>query len=165
MDSTAITQIESYLEFFSSIWWLRGQTDSIGKSIPLGHHRSVITSNGTRDRASSACYAQKWYFGQVPSPLCGLCHQMTCPPRGGGADNSWSFLEMSVLRSLHVPFPPIFAHVWRAWGKQTAGSSSICFVFSVLNFIPKNKIASSCGNTTAGICWKVLLSKKETARW
>ena len=77
------------------------------------------------------------------------------------ADNFRPLLEISVLHPQHVPsFPPCFMHVWSEWSKWTIGSSSICFVFSVLNFILKNKIAASCGNTTAGIRWKVLLEKR-----
>lgn len=70
----------------------------------------------------------------------------------------WALLQISAWRFSHIPyFSPTSVPECRGWGKRTVGNSSIGFVFSVLNFTLKNKIASSRGGKTSGIRWKVLL--------
>lgn len=63
------------------------------------------------------------------------------------ADNSWLICRFQFC----IPsFSPFFACMWRGWSKMTFGNSPICFVFSVLNFLLKNKIASSWGKQNSG---------------
>ena len=88
------------------------------------------------------------------------CHQARCPSGLTICDPFWRF--QFYIPGTFLLFLPSSRTCEENGGKWTIGSSSFCFVFSVLNFILKNKVLASCGNTTAGILWKVLLSKKET---
>lgn len=111
-----------------------GRRRLCGKSTSLrSHHR-----RGDKARASPPA-ATESPPGQVSLPLCAMMSS-------GAALTILALVQISVLRfscTFLIFLPPSSVPGGRGWGKRTTGSSSIGFVFSVMNFTLKNKRASS----------------------
>lgn len=143
-DSTETVQTESFLfVFLIHLVMKRAEGYCVGRT-PVW----VATMVWGQGQGFYPCCTPRRRLGQVSLPLCGMMS-------AGEVSYCWPLgplcrFRFYVSRTFLIFLPPSSVPEGRGWGKRTTGNSSICFVFSVMNFTLKNKIASSWGEKPAG---------------